>query len=63
MAVDVDGSGQFLHRLGDGLSLLIGDAVVADGQVHVAQPVLAGELHVGLGAVDTDDGLDAPVAQ
>jgi len=42
-----------------GTVVLLRDAVVAEGDVDVAQAVLPGRFDIGLGAVHADDRLDA----
>lgn len=61
MAVEIDGT--ILQRIAGGagefeLALFI-EAVVADGQVDVADTDRIGLGNIGLGAVDADDGFDA----
>ena len=63
VAMNVNGAVEFLRRFGE-MELKVGaDAVVAMGQMDVAEAEFFGEVEVGCGAIDGDDGFDAEVSK
>ena len=63
MAMHIDRAGQGLHRLDHPHRLVTGHAVIADGQVDVADTEPLGGLDVRCHAVDADDGPDAELLE
>ena len=63
VAVDVNRTWEVTHRTGDLRSLLFRNPVVADGQMDVAEAVLAGTVEVRAGAINGNYCLDAESSQ
>ena len=63
VAVEVERPFALAHDAHHGSGLLGGDAVVADRDVDVIQPVLLSHLELGSGAIDVDDRLDTQSRQ
>jgi hypothetical protein len=59
VAMNVHWSRQIPDRCDETDRLVTGDAIVADREVDVPQPVASCRLHVRLRAIDADDRLNA----
>ncbi len=59
VAVDIDGAGQIADRLGDRLTLLFGDTVIAEREMDVMHSVAMSCVDIKGHPVNADDGFDA----